>query len=99
MRGWPHVVSERLIFNDSSVFLRKCAVLAAAPSKQGVGEAASSVPFPVQEKRGGDMPESVRHGCFSCWGRGRMTAACDGFVSLLSLPGKAFLPMVPAHEN
>ena len=49
MRGWPHVVSERLIFNDSSVFLRKCAVLAAAPSKQGVGEAASSVPFPVQE--------------------------------------------------
>lgn len=53
MRGWPHVVSERLIFNDSSVFLRKCAVLAAAPSKQGVGEAASSVPFPVQEKRGG----------------------------------------------
>ena len=53
MRGWPHVVSERLIFNDSSVFLRKCAVLPAAPSKQGVGEAASSVRFPVQEKRGG----------------------------------------------
>ncbi|WP_418170539.1 hypothetical protein, partial [Akkermansia sp.] len=53
MRGWPHVVSERLIFNDSSVFLRKCAVLPAAPSKQGVGEAASSVRFPVQEKPGG----------------------------------------------
>ena len=52
MRGWPHVVSERLIFNDSSVFLRKCAVLPAAPSKQGVGEAASSVRFPVQEKPG-----------------------------------------------
>ena len=98
MRGWPHVVSERLIFNDSSVFLRKCAVLPAAPSKQGVGRPPPLFGFPCRKSRG-DMPESVRHGCFSCWGRGRMTAACDGFVSLLSLPGKAFLPMVPAHEN